>query len=332
MTEAPLLESSDPALSMLLDLCVLAVYLQVMLHVVHHPGYVVETEQAGTFPHDKYALVMRLLRESSVPMTVHVPEVMPREWLEAVHDPIYVDEVIGCSVPTAKERRIGFAIDERISRRSQLSPGGTWLAAKLALQYGYAANSAGGSHHALSDTGAGYCVFNDLALAANRLIEEGDVTRILILDLDVHQGDGTAALTSGRGDIFTLSIHAEKNFPTRKARSSLDVGLPDGTGDADYLDALVGSLPMVLDHFLPELILLQAGVDAHTDDKLGRLSLTDEGLANRDRFVATEAKQRGIPLASTLGGGYGANREAVALRHARTILALAATINASDSA
>jgi len=299
-----------------------------MLHVVHHPGYVVETKGTGTFPHDKYALVMRMLYESGVTMTVHSPEVMPREWLEAVHDPDYVDEVISCTVPAAKQRRIGFAIDERISRRSQLSPGGTWLAAKLALQHGYAANAAGGSHHALADTGAGYCVFNDLALAANRLIEEGDVSRILILDLDVHQGDGTAALTAWRSDIYTLSIHSEKNFPTRKARSSLDVGLPDATDDADYLEALAGSLPTVLDHFAPELILLQAGVDVHADDKLGRLSLTDKGLTSRNRFVATQAKRRGIPLASTLGGGYGADREAVALRHARTILALCATIDA----
>lgn len=303
-----------------------------MLHVVHHPGYVVETERTGTFPHDKYALVMRALGESGAPMAVHAPAIMPREWLEAVHDPAYVEEVIACTVPAAKQRRIGFAIDERISRRSQLSPGGTWLAAKLALQHGYAANSAGGSHHALADTGAGYCVFNDLALAANRLLEEGDVSRILILDLDVHQGDGTAALTAGRSDIFTLSLHAEKNFPTRKARSSLDVALPDATGDAAYMEALAGSLPMVLDHFMPELILLQAGVDAHADDALGRLSLTDRGLADRDRFVARAAKQRGIPLASTLGGGYGADREAVARRHARTILGLCATIDARDLA
>ncbi|MET0193972.1 MAG: histone deacetylase [Hyphomicrobiaceae bacterium] len=302
-----------------------------MLHVVHHPGYVVETEGTGTFLHDKYALVMRMLYESQVPMSVHAPEILSRGWLEAVHDPAYVDEVIGCTVPAAKQRRIGFLIDKRISRRAQLSAGGTWLAAKLALQHGYAANAAGGSHHALADTGAGYCVFNDLVLAANRLIEEGDVSRILILDLDVHQGDGTAALTVGRSDIFTLSIHAEKNFPTRKARSSLDVGLPDATGDAGYLEALAGSLPMVLDHFSPELILLQAGVDAHADDKLGRLSLSDEGLANRDRFVATEAKRRRIPLASTLGGGYGADRVAVASRHARTILALYATIDADGA-
>ncbi|WP_206239920.1 histone deacetylase family protein [Novosphingobium terrae] len=297
-----------------------------MLHVVHHPGYVVATQSAGTFPHDKYALVMRALGESGVPMTVHEPEIMPRAWLEAVHDPAYVEEVISCTVPAAKQRRIGFAIDERISRRSQLSPGGTWLAAKLALDHGYAANSAGGSHHALADTGAGYCVFNDLAVAANRLIEEGDVSRILILDLDVHQGDGTASLTAGRGDIFTLSLHAENNFPARKARSSLDVPLPDLTGDAAYLEALSGSLPAVLDQFSPELILLQGGVDAHVDDRLGRLALTDDGLAARDRMVSWEARRRGIPLASTLGGGYGADREAVALRHARTILTLAAVI------
>ena len=296
-----------------------------MLHVVHHPGYVVPTGGGGTFAHDKYGLVMRALGESGVAMTVHVPQIMPRTWLEAVHDPEYVEEVVSCAVPPAKQRRIGFAIDEPISRRSQLSPGGTWLAARLALQHGYAANSAGGSHHALADTGAGYCVFNDLAVAANRLIEEGDVARILILDLDVHQGDGTAALTAGRGDIFTLSLHAEKNFPARKARSSLDIALPDLTGDAAYLEALGGCLPAVLDQFSPELILLQGGVDAHADDRLGRLALSDEGLAARDRMVAREARRRAIPLASTLGGGYGADREAVALRHARTILSLAAS-------
>ncbi len=297
-----------------------------MLHLVHHPAYVVASERQGTFAHDKYGLVMRALDESGVAMAVHVPEAMPIAWLEAVHDPAYVEEVVTCTVPPEKQRRIGFPIDARISRRSQLSPGGTWLAGKLALRHGYAANSAGGSHHALADTGAGYCVFNDLALAANRLIEEGDVARILILDLDVHQGDGTAALMAGRGDIFTLSLHAEKNFPTRKARSSLDIALPDGTGDGAYLEALAEALPPVLDRFAPQLILLQAGVDPHVDDKLGRLALTDEGLAARDRMVAGEALRRGIPLASTLGGGYGADRKAVAWRHARTILTLSQVI------
>nr|WP_314466907.1 histone deacetylase [uncultured Novosphingobium sp.] len=298
-----------------------------MLHVVHHPAYVVPTRAAGTFLHDKYALVMHALRASHAPMTEHLPEEMPRRWLEAVHDPDYVEEVLSCTVPAAKVRRIGFAVDAGISRRSQLSVGGTWLAAKLALRHGYAANSAGGSHHALADTGAGYCVFNDLAVAANRLIEEGDAARILILDLDVHQGDGTAALTAGRGDIFTLSLHAEKNFPTRKARSSLDIALPDGMGDAAYMDILGRTLPGVLDEFMPDLILMQAGVDAHGDDRLGRLALSDDGLLARDRMVAREARRRGLPLASTLGGGYGADRAAVAGRHARTVLALSAGLH-----
>lgn len=294
-----------------------------MLHVVHHPDYVVPSRGEGTFRHSKYALVMDALRNSDVPMTVHLPDIMPRVWLEGVHDPAYVEDVIACRVAAEKERRIGFAIDESISRRSQLSPGGTWLAAKLALQHGYAANSAGGSHHALADTGAGYCVFNDLAVAANRLIEEGDAARILILDLDVHQGDGTAALTAGRSDIFTLSLHAEKNFPTRKARSTLDIALPDLTDDTAYLSILDRTLPRVLDDFEPDLILLQAGVDVHVDDRLGRLALTDAGLTQRDRMVAKAARLRAIPLASTLGGGYGTDQDAVAMRHARTIIALA---------
>lgn len=294
-----------------------------MLHVVHHPAYAIARESAGTFPHDKYALVMRALNESGAPLTVHEPEMMPREWLEAVHDPQYVEEVLTCTVPAAKQRRIGFEIDQRVSHRSQLSPGGTWLAAKLAQKHGFAANSAGGSHHAQAESGAGYCVFNDLALAAHRLVAEGDAARVLILDLDVHQGDGTAALTAGRDDIFTLSLHAEKNFPTRKAQSTLDIALPDATGDGDYLAALSDALPQVLDRFAPDLILLQAGVDAHGDDKLGRLSLTDDGLDLRDRFVAREARMRGIPMASTLGGGYGNDRVALAARHARTTLTLA---------
>jgi acetoin utilization deacetylase AcuC-like enzyme len=294
-----------------------------MLHVVHHPDYVAPAAPGSSFPHDKYGLVMLALAEMGADYQVHTPEPMPRAWIEAVHDPAYVDEVLNCAVPADKERRIGFPVTPRVSRRSQLSPGGTWLAARLAIEHGFAANSAGGSHHALADTGAGYCVFNDLVITANRLIAEGIVARVLILDLDVHQGDGTAALTAGRDDIFTLSIHAEKNFPVRKGRSTLDVGLPDGTGDADYLAALAKALPPVLDDFRPELILFQAGVDAHGEDRLGRLALTDDGLEARDRFVAAAAREQGIPLASALGGGYGADRMAVARRHVRTMVTLA---------
>jgi acetoin utilization deacetylase AcuC-like enzyme len=292
------------------------------VHIVHHPDYVAPSPD-GTMQFDKYGRVMAALDEAGAAYEVHRPEPMPRAWLEAVHDPDYVAEVLACAVPRDKERRIGFPVTPYTSRRAQLSPGGTWLAARLALVHGFAANAAGGSHHALYDTGAGYCVFNDLVLAAHRLIAEGDATRILIVDLDVHQGDGTAALTAGRDDIVTFSIHAEKNFPVRKARSDLDIGLEDGTGDADYLDILTRHLPGLVADRRPDLILYQAGVDPHADDRLGRLALTDAGLAARDRFVMRTARAAGVPLASVLGGGYGADRLAVARRHAASILALA---------
>ncbi|WP_416832877.1 MAG: histone deacetylase [Erythrobacter sp.] len=279
--------------------------------------------ERGTFRFDKYYLVMEALRASGAPITEHAPEPCPREWLEAVHCPSYVDEVFRAAVPREKERRIGFPVTPAITSRVRHTNGGTWLAARLAMQHGYAANSAAGSHHALHETGAGYCVFNDLAVASNRLVAEGDARRILIVDLDVHQGDGTASLTAGREDIFTLSLHAEKNFPARKARSSRDVGLPDGIDDDGFMEALDTHLPDILDTFEPDLVLYQAGVDPHIDDKLGRLSLTDEGLERRDRFVVHHARSRGRPVASALGGGYGDDQRTVAERHARSMLTMA---------
>ena len=277
----------------------------------------------GTFKFDKYITVMQALRDSGAPITEHAPQPMPRAWLEAVHDPAYVDEVFRAAVPREKERRIGFPVTERIRDRVRHTNGGTWLAARLAMEHGYAANSAAGSHHALADTGAGYCVFNDLAVAANRLIAEGDAKRILIVDLDVHQGDGTASLTAGREDIFTLSLHAEKNFPVRKARSSRDVALPDSLDDEGYMDALDRHLPAIFDQFVPDLVLYQAGVDPHVDDRLGRLSLTNAGLDQRDRYVVNLARRNGIPIASALGGGYGDDPHEVGARHARSMLAMA---------
>ncbi|MCE7797186.1 histone deacetylase [Sphingobium sufflavum] len=302
-----------------------------MLHFVHHPLYVGPAPPGSRFPHDKYGLVMEALVESGAPHIVHVPDLMPEAWIAAVHDPAYVREVLTQSVPREKERRIGYAVTPHTARRSQLSCGGTWLAARLALIHGFAANGAGGSHHALADTGAGYCIFNDLAIAAHRLIAEGDVRRILILDLDVHQGDGTASLTAGRDDIFTLSLHAEKNFPVRKARSTRDIALPDDMADDAYMAALADALPPILDDFAPDLILYQAGVDPHGEDALGRLALSDAGLVRRDRFVAREAGKRGLPLASALGGGYGPDRLAVAKRHVRTILTVRENYHQNDS-
>ena len=296
-----------------------------MLHVVHHADYMAPTPTRGTFRFDKYMAVMEALRESGYPLTEHAPPPMPRRWLEAVHCPDYVEQVFTASVPREKERRIGFPVTAHISQRVQHTNGGTWLAAQLARRHGYAANSAAGSHHALYDTGAGYCVFNDLAVTANRLIAEGDANRILIIDLDVHQGDGTASLTAGREDIFTLSLHAEKNFPVRKAQSSLDVPLADGTDDDGYLATLDRHLPAVVAQFEPDFVLYQAGVDGHADDRLGRLALSDEGLERRDRYVIDAVRSRGIALASALGGGYGSDPRVVGARHARSMIACART-------
>ncbi|QDH33010.1 histone deacetylase [Porphyrobacter sp. YT40] len=294
-----------------------------MLHVVHHADYMAPRPERGTFRFDKYYLVMEELRASGAPITEHAPEPMPRQWLEAVHCPAYVDEVFRAEVPRVKERRIGFPVTPAIRDRVRHTNGGTWLAAQLAMTHGYAANSAAGSHHALHDTGAGYCVFNDLAVTANRLIAERHAARVLIVDCDVHQGDGTASLTAGREDIFTLSLHAEKNFPVRKARSSRDIGLPDGMDDDGYMAVLTRHLPEVFADFAPDFVLYQAGVDPHRDDKLGRLALSDAGLAARDRFVIAEARKRGLPVASALGGGYGDDARAVAARHAASMLAMA---------
>lgn len=294
-----------------------------MLHVVHHADYMAPPPERGTFKFDKYHLVMVALRESDAAITEHAPLSCPREWLEAVHDPAYVEEVLTQTVPRDKERRIGFPVTAHIASRVRHTSGGTWLAAQLAMTHGYAANSAAGSHHALYNTGAGYCVFNDLAVTANRLIAQRDSQRVLIVDCDVHQGDGTASLTAGREDIFTLSFHAEKNFPVRKARSSRDIGMADGTDDDGYMDALSRHLPEIIDQFAPDIVLYQAGVDPHIDDRLGRLALTDRGLTIRDQFVTAQARRRAIPIASALGGGYGTDQREVAGRHARSMLAMA---------
>ena len=295
-----------------------------MIHVVHHPDYVTEAPTRSTYKWGKNGAIRDLLLAKGDRVAWHQPDPMPRRWLEAVHDPDYVAEVLEARVPRDKERRIGFPVTPEVARRAAAVPGGTYLAALLALRHGFAANTAGGSHHALSETGAGYCVFNDLALAAVRLIEEGTVARVLVVDVDVHQGDGTAALTAGRPGIATYSIHAAKNFPVRKARSTLDVALADGVKDDEYLDTLEATLAPMLDEQRPELILYQAGVDPFAGDRLGRLALSEDGLVRRERLVARLAIARGVPLASAVGGGYGDDVLAIARRHVNAILTLGA--------
>ncbi len=291
-----------------------------MIAIVHHPAYVAPAPARSTYRWNKNGLIRDLLLSEGDRVAWHTPEPMPRHWLEAVHDPDYVAEVLEARVPPHKTRRIGFPVTPEVAARAQAVPGGTWLAARLALEHGFAANTAGGSHHALADTGAGYCVFNDLAVAAVRLIEDGTVDRIAIVDCDVHQGDGTAALLAGRPEVATYSIHAEKNFPARKARSTLDVPLADGIGDDGYCAVLEETLAPFLTEHRPDLILYQAGVDPFAGDRLGRLALTLEGLRRRERLVMRLAA--GTPVASTVGGGYGDDALAIAQRHVAAILTL----------
>lgn len=289
------------------------------LPLFHHPDYVAELPAGHTFPMSKYALLLDALGETGQKTVIYCPEPVPRAWVEAVHDPDYVAAVLAANVPKVQERRIGFPITAEVARRTLAVAGGTHAAARHALAHGYAANGAGGSHHALPEGGAGYCVTNDLAIAAQRLVAEG-VARVLIVDLDVHQGDGTAVIFAGRDDVLTFSMHAERNFPVRKARSFRDVGLPDGIGDAEYLAILEAELAPLL-AMNPDLVLFQAGVDPHQDDRLGRLALSDAGLAARDALVVGACRAHGIAVASTLGGGYGADRLGIARRHAAGLVA-----------
>lgn len=279
----------------------------------HAAGYAVRLSDGHAFPMDKYAALPRLLGDAARLMS---PEPAPLDWLEAVHTPDYVAAVAEARVPPAIERRIGFPVTAAVSARTRLVAGGTYLAARHALAHGWAANGAGGSHHALPDTGAGYCVTNDLAVAAAQLVHEGRTKRILIVDLDVHQGDGTAVIFAGRDDVLTFSMHSEKNFPARKARSFRDVALPDGMGDADYLAVLARELDALIDDVRPQLILYQGGVDVFAGDRLGRLELSLDGIAARDALVAGRARAAGVPMAATLGGGYGADAMEIAERHA----------------
>ena len=295
------------------------------LPLFHHADYAPQLPASDQFPRNfqfsKYALLLPELAAAGQAIAAFEPELMPPEWLRAVHDPDYVDAVLAASVAPDIERRIGFAVTPAVARRTRLVAGGTYGAALHALAHGWAANGAGGSHHAGPDGGAGYCVTNDLAIAANRLVAEGRARCILIVDCDVHQGDGTARIMDGRNDIITLSIHAEKNFPVRKAQSHRDIGLPDGTGDADYLAALAPALAALLARHRPCLVLHQAGVDPHTDDRLGRLAISDAGLAAREALVVQAAVRAGAALAVTMGGGYGADAAVIARRHAAVLRA-----------
>lgn len=286
------------------------------LPIVHHPDYVAPLRKGHRFPMSKYGYLRRALEARGLMRAGSwlAPAPARPGQLTLAHDADYVDRACALTLSPEEMRRIGLPRTERVVRRARLAAAGTTLAARLALEGGIACNGAGGSHHAAAEGGAGYCVFNDVAVAAATLLAEGRVSRVLVLDADVHQGDGTARIFADEPRVVTVSVHAEKNYPTPKARSDIDVGLADGAGDAAYLEALSAAIDAGLAAAAPELIFYNAGVDVHRDDRLGRLALSDDGLRARDR-MALRALRRAAPVVGVLGGGYADDPETVALRH-----------------
>lgn len=286
--------------------------------IVHHPAFRAEMPVGHRFPMDKFSRLATVLEAESVPGPDGFvkPEFVDVETLLLAHSEDYVRGVIELSLPAEVVRRIGMPNTDSVATRALAATGGTLLAARLALKQGIACNTAGGSHHASADSGAGFCVFNDVAVAARRLLAEGAIGQALVVDLDVHQGDGTARIFEGDPSVFTLSMHAEKNFPHRKATSDLDVELADGTGDVAYLEKLEEILPALLSSVRPDIVFFNAGVDPHADDKLGRLSLTDGGLGRREAYVLGACLSLEIPVVGVIGGGYDADIDRLAARHA----------------
>lgn len=288
------------------------------LQIVHHPDYDAGFAVNHRFPMSKYPLLMDALRARGLagPGALNTTEPAPASWLKLAHAEDYVDQVISCSVPEKIEREIGFPVGPRVSLRAQLATGGTVLAARLALRHGIACNTAGGSHHARRAQGAGFCTFNDVAVAALVLLAEGAAQNILVVDLDVHQGDGTADILADDPRVFSFSMHGDRNYPARKIASDLDVALPDGTGDAAYLERLAAILPELSAQAHWDIVFYNAGVDVHAEDRLGRLSLSDDGLRARDDMVINHFRTLCIPVCGVIGGGYSTDVATLATRHA----------------
>ena len=295
------------------------------MRVFSSDRYVLPLPAGHRFPMRKYAALRE--RVARMPGVELEEAVAARDdELAAAHCSRYVESVTRGALDASAQRRIGFPWSPAMVERSRRSAGATLAACRSALAHGCAANLAGGTHHAHRAFGAGFCVFNDAAVAAVAMRREGLAARVLIVDLDVHQGDGTAAILRGDTDAFTLSIHGRRNFPFRKCTSDLDVELEDGTRDDAYLAVLGVVLPRVLARFGPDLAIYLAGADPYRGDRLGRLALSKEGLAARDRYVLETLAARRVPVAIAMAGGYAEDIDDSVDIHARTI-AVARTLH-----
>jgi len=269
----------------------------------------------------KYELLKGLLLREGILAETDLMEPAPiaLELAAQVHTADYLAKLSSAALTPAEVRRLGLPWSASLWERSKLAAGGTLLAARTASIEGLAANLAGGTHHAFADHGEGFCVLNDVAIAIVQLRAEGAIRRALIIDLDVHQGNGSAAIFADSEEVFTFSMHGEKNYPATKMRSTLDVGLADGVGDEEYLATLGGYLPKVLDQAVADMVFYVAGVDVVAGDRYGKLALSEEGLRAREQAVITAVRSRGLPLVIVLAGGYARTRERTAELHAHVI-------------
>lgn len=283
--------------------------------------FVLPLPEGHRFPMEKYSMLREALTASGdfAPDDFRVPEAASDEEILRAHSADYLRRVVAGELDAAEQRRIGFPWTPQMVERSRRSAGATLAACRSALAEGCAANLAGGTHHAHTDFGSGFCVFNDAAIAALAMRAEGRAERIAIVDCDVHQGDGTAAILAGQADVFTLSLHGARNFPFRKMSSDLDIELADATGDEEYLAALETGLAVVFDRFGPDLVIYLAGADPYCDDRFGRLGLSFEGLAERDRRVLGRCLTARIPVAIAMAGGYARNVADTVRIHATTV-------------
>ena len=289
--------------------------------------FVLPLPDGHTFPMTKYSRLREMVISEGLiaPADLRVPDAATRDELLIVHTARYVDAVIDGTLDAREQRRIGFPWSPAMAERARRSVGATIAATRQALGDGVSANLAGGTHHSFPDQGEGYCVFNDVAVAARVAQRDHGISRVLVVDLDVHQGNGTARIFADDASVFTLSVHAAGNFPFRKERSDLDVELPDGTGDDAYLAALQGALDTALAHANPELVFYVAGADPYGGDRLGKLKLTIEGLRERDRRVFAAA--RAVPMVVTMAGGYCPDVDTIASIHANTLREAASRTN-----